>query len=155
MSLENGTYIITNKATRRPVGALEGSSDPLTRVVTLPGGVKAPFWKLTKEGEDSYKLSQEQGAALEINNLLFLDLKTHYPHPATWKIERVSHEGDDAGYIITSSNEGGVPLGWVVTNPTPFSQVSVRHLIATPSFPPQYPPSEVFSIVRVDRDDAN
>ena len=61
-------------------------------------------WKLTKEGEDSYKLSQEQGAALEINSLLFLDLKTHYPHSATWKIERVSQEGDDAYMYVKSSS---------------------------------------------------
>ncbi|KAJ2911343.1 hypothetical protein MD484_g9071, partial [Candolleomyces efflorescens] len=155
MSLESGTYKITNNATNGPVGA-EGSSGTLTKVVSFPSDheAKAPLWKLTKLSDGNYQLVQAQGAAVEIGNLLFVANRNVFPNHATWKIEHVSHLGDDA-YIITSANAGGRSLGWVVTKPIPFSQVSVRPLIVVPSFPPQYPPNEVFTIVRVDTDDAN
>ena len=44
MSLENGTYIIRNQSTKTPIGALEeGKPIPISKVVTLPGGVRAPL----------------------------------------------------------------------------------------------------------------
>ena len=44
MSLETGTYIITNLSTKTPIGAVDDAGpDPIVKVVNLPHGVQAPF----------------------------------------------------------------------------------------------------------------
>ncbi|KAJ2911657.1 hypothetical protein MD484_g8756, partial [Candolleomyces efflorescens] len=155
MSLENGTYIIRNQSTKTPIGALEeGKPIPISKVVTLPGGVRAPLWKVTKERDGFYKFTQDGGAAIEINKLLFVDSKIEDPHLTTWKVEHVPQHGDDA-YIVTNLKFGGPSLGWVVTEPAPYAQVAVRPLISTPSFPPRFPPNEVFDFIRADDDDVD
>ncbi|RXW18677.1 hypothetical protein EST38_g7176 [Candolleomyces aberdarensis] len=157
MSLENGTYTITNQLTNSPVGSLDGTgSNPVSRVVTLPREMKAPSWKLIKEGDGFYRLTQERGAAIEINGLLFLSERVEDKFLTTWRVEPAPQNGENA-YIITNLKLGGPSSGWVVTEPAPYAQVAVRPLISTPSLTPPFPSNEVFDIVRDDRDgdDAN
>ncbi|KAJ2930997.1 hypothetical protein H1R20_g6079, partial [Candolleomyces eurysporus] len=157
MSLENGTYIITNQLTRSPVSSLDGTrSNPVSRVVTLPRGVEAPFWNLIKERDGFYRLTQERSAAIEIDGLLFLSDRNEDKFLTTWSVEHAPEHGENA-YIITKLKLGGPSSGWVVTEPTPYAQVAVRPSIYTQSLPAQLTPNQVFNIVRVDRDgdDAN
>ncbi|RXW19943.1 hypothetical protein EST38_g5922 [Candolleomyces aberdarensis] len=151
MTLENGTYIIINQLTKGPIGGAEQVGD-LSKVISLPGGVRPPLWKLTKERDGLYRLTQEPGAPVEIDRLLFLSDRDEDKDRATWKVEHVPQQGRNA-YIITNAKSDGPSSGWVVTDYELYTQVAVRPLIVFPTYPPRYPPGEVFDIVRVNSDD--
>ncbi|KAJ2923075.1 hypothetical protein H1R20_g14016, partial [Candolleomyces eurysporus] len=151
MSLENGTYIILNQLTKGPIGGAERSGD-VSKVISLPGGVRPPFWKFTKVHDSLYKITQESGTSIEIDRLLFLSDRAEDNDLTTWKVEHVPQQGKNA-YIITHTL-GGPTTGWVLNEYEPFNQVAVRPLIVFPTYPPRYPPGEVFDIVRVE-DDVN
>ena len=59
-------------------------------------------WKVTKERDGFYKFTQDKGAAIEVNKLLFLDSKVEDPYLTTWKVEHVPQHGDNAYMYVNS-----------------------------------------------------
>jgi hypothetical protein len=61
-----------------------------------------------------------------------------------------SEDTDGVNGRIVSAHEQN--LGWVVPNEELYTQLDVKPLISTKSLPPQFPPNELFEIVRLLED---
>ncbi|KAJ2912555.1 hypothetical protein MD484_g7852, partial [Candolleomyces efflorescens] len=147
MSLETGKYIITNKMTNGGVGP--HGDGPVTKVVLLPDGVKAPSWKLTKIEGSCYEITQDGRVAIEQEGGLVLSGEDD--EKPVWRLESVPQQGENAYTIVEARGY----LGWAAPSEEPYTQVAVRHLIVHPTYPPRYPLFELFDIVKDDGDDAN
>ncbi|KAI0070799.1 hypothetical protein K474DRAFT_1679867 [Panus rudis PR-1116 ss-1] len=150
MTLEDGTYIIScdlgDGAKYIRYDDKGDSVRPDKRVVTLPGGVKAPEWKI-KKVDNGYIVSIDGMKTGERDGYLFTDVPDE--DVEKWNIEEVPQHGKDI-YIINITRR---ERGWVFpTDAEPYQQLLVRPLIVFPTFPPRYPAHELFSIVPVKND---
>ncbi|KAJ2912556.1 hypothetical protein MD484_g7853, partial [Candolleomyces efflorescens] len=152
MSLETGKYIITSRSTEGGLGPYGHSEGPLTKVVALPSAVDKPVWKLTKVEEGLYTITQDGGVAIEQKGFLFLSEQDDKKH--LWRLESISHQGENAYTIMNAKGYGGSGWSVPITNGAN-KQVAVRTLIVHPTWPPRYPEFELFDIVKDDSDDAN
>ncbi|KDR77726.1 hypothetical protein GALMADRAFT_65624, partial [Galerina marginata CBS 339.88] len=144
-AMDTGIYIITSKVDEFPVGrnAAEDLSRDPKKVVILPKGIEAPKWILQKVSDDTFIMKAGSNYTADIGNMLFAVL-TDVPRPTLWKIEPQFHLGKNTYTVISSDNP---ILGWAVPD------IAVRPLIVQPSFPPTFPPHELFVITRIDYED--
>ncbi|THG95044.1 hypothetical protein EW026_g6534 [Hermanssonia centrifuga] len=125
MSLVTGNYIITSK-----------------KVVSLPAGVQPPVWAVQLLDNGKYILKIGGAATAEFENNVFAIL-LDVPIPTEWVITAVPQHGPNV-YIIENGDRSA---GWVIPEEEAYTQVAVKPLTATKSFPPQYLPNEQYYIV--------
>ncbi|KAI0793524.1 hypothetical protein C8Q75DRAFT_713078 [Abortiporus biennis] len=123
------------------------------RIVLLPetGGPDgwSPEWTIEKKDE-GYIMKSLNNYTAGLDGKLVAILIPDMAPPQIWKITPQPRHGENV-YTIEASDSAE---GWVVPEPeellTPASTVVVRPLIVGPSYPPFFPPSELFKIERVD-----
>ncbi|KAG8996129.1 hypothetical protein FRB94_008554 [Tulasnella sp. JGI-2019a] len=155
MSIESGLYIVVNKANGHNIGRypVEDRSLLPKRVMVLPQGVQAPMWIIEKKPDSNYTMKAGGAPASTQNSLLFVSLIDGIPPPAaSWCITATPQHGENT-YIIELDDKSA---GWVVPDTNPdggdLVQVQVKPLISTKSMPPQYPATELFTLIRIDRE---
>ncbi|KAJ3711018.1 hypothetical protein C8R42DRAFT_728952 [Lentinula raphanica] len=136
MSIEPGKYII--RYDDNNVSGYDGK-------VVLGG--PPSIWVFDRPGDSDdgreYIITNQDG-----DSIANIDGKLESSSDTTkWIVERAEVQGDNS-YIIRSSVYGS-PLGWVAPE-NPDEQILCRVLIMFPSYPPRYPPNEVFEIVKDD-----
>ncbi|KDR79612.1 hypothetical protein GALMADRAFT_63312 [Galerina marginata CBS 339.88] len=143
--MDSGLYIITSKMEEFPVGrnAAEDLSLNPKKVIILPKGIEAPRWILQKVSDDTFIMKAGGNYTANIDDKLFAVLMDE-PRPTLWKVDPQFHLGENTYTVISGENPR---LGWVVLD------IAVRPLIVQPSFPPRFPPQELFVITRLDRGD--
>ncbi|KAF3928791.1 hypothetical protein ABW21_db0206390 [Orbilia brochopaga] len=144
--LKTGTYVIKtfNKdffISRR--FAEDRSLLPKAIYARRAGGPDAT-WKITKNSDGTYRMSNKGGAIYQEGEFVFAQLMKE-PVDLDWKITAVPQHGADAYIIETRNGQGWLTKGQVVDQET---QVSVGPLASTRSIPPQYFPNEVFFITK-------
>ncbi|KAG9007459.1 hypothetical protein FRB93_007874 [Tulasnella sp. JGI-2019a] len=122
MSLIPGTYIIKSKMNDLYIGPNNGA------VISLPPGTEAPRI-------DGKWAANDDGKLAVTNDLSVL-----------WRI--TNDERNGPGAFVIGRTDG--PEGWVMSEEEPGNQVAVRILIVAPSWPPFYPPNEVWMLSRVE-----
>ncbi|KAM5542253.1 hypothetical protein V8D89_004126 [Ganoderma adspersum] len=154
MALESGRYYIFSKIddAAAPVGRnfIEDKSLLPKAVYKLPKGVEPPVWDVERLPNGHYKLQSRGAAVGAVDRLLFAFLIEAETLVATleWSIQRDERDGDGNCYIVTRPDGEG----WVITDmdSEDVAQIAVRPLIVGPSFPPFYPPNEVFVFKKVE-----
>ncbi|KAJ3818097.1 serine protease inhibitor [Lentinula raphanica] len=136
MSIEPGKYII--RCGDNNVSGYDGK-------VVLGG--PPSIWVFDRPGDSDdrreYIITNQDG-----DSVANIDGRLESSSDTTkWIVERAEVQGDNS-YIISSSVYGS-PLGWVAPENTN-EQILCRVLITFPSYPPRYPPNEVFEIVKDD-----
>ncbi|KAF6753586.1 proteinase inhibitor [Ephemerocybe angulata] len=154
-ALTTGQYLIVSLANKLPVGRAlrEDRSLNPKKIITLPRDEESPRWVIEKDWQEgAYKISIRGGTAIELNGLLFAGLIPDLPNN-TWKIESQPQHGKST-YTISLAGDG-YGKGWVVPGNVDEegTQLAVRPLIVQPSYPPRYPPFELFEITRLGDDD--
>ncbi|KAF8657092.1 hypothetical protein AX16_002279 [Volvariella volvacea WC 439] len=147
MPLTSGIYTIKNQD--KPVGRyfVEDLSLLPKRVLLLPDRIpEIPRWIVEDKGNKSYILRALGAPTGKYKDSVYAFL-IQEEDAEKWRVEPVEHLGPNK-YIITTNDGSG---GWVAPEETENS-IAVRPLIVGPSFPPFYPPNEVFEFIRLDRD---
>lgn len=147
MPLESGTYYILNGndyVRRFAAGSCPPSSEKI--FCPLPGHNQPETWEVEALGENLYKLKANGAytAALE-GRLCAVPLPDSRPEP--WMIlEQPRHEGS---YTIQTANRDG---GWIRVreyDEDDDTNIKVKPLIVGPSYPPYFPPFELWKFQRV------
>ncbi|KAJ3835256.1 hypothetical protein F5878DRAFT_693308 [Lentinula raphanica] len=154
MSIEPGKYII--RYDDNNVSGYDGK-------VVLGG--PPSIWVFDRPGDSDdrreYIITDQDG-----DSVANIDGKLESSSDTTkWIVERAEVQGDNSYMQMLVSSwlklelEGsfhsirssvyGSPLGWVAPE-NPDEQILCRVLIMFPSYPPRYPPNEVFEIVKDD-----
>ncbi|KAG9013673.1 hypothetical protein FRB94_001235 [Tulasnella sp. JGI-2019a] len=136
MSLIPGTYIIKSKMNDLYIGPNNGA------VISLPPGTEAPRWQVEQSGNGTYVVKIDGKWAANDDGKLAVtsDLSV------LWRI--TNDERNGPGAFVIGRTDG--PEGWVMSEEEPGNQVAVRILIVAPSWPPFYPPNEVWMLSRVE-----
>ncbi|KAI0789335.1 hypothetical protein C8Q75DRAFT_806981 [Abortiporus biennis] len=153
MSLESGKYLISAMATegKNKVGRywIEDKSLLPKRIILLPetGGPDgwSPEWTIEKK-DDGYIMKSLNNYTAGLNGELVAILIPDMAPPQNWKITAQPRHGENV-YTIEASDSAE---GWVIPEPEELTPVIVRPLIVGASYPPFFPPSELFKIERVD-----
>ncbi|KAK6521731.1 hypothetical protein TWF506_001934 [Arthrobotrys conoides] len=101
-------------------------------------------WEIEHQNEDEYILRCHGAPVASHDQQLFAILTEHHP-PTVWKITKQAQ----GGYTIVVADDSG--LGWVL----PFidegdnKPIAVRPLIVQPSYPPRFPPNELFKFEKL------
>ncbi|KAF8882960.1 hypothetical protein BD779DRAFT_1626449 [Infundibulicybe gibba] len=149
--LESGLYLISSRQDEVYVGRhfVEDLSLLPKRILSLPHGVQAPrvSWIVEKLPNGRYRLRAGGAPTGVKDNLVFALLIDIFP-AEEWVITHRENHGPNV-YTIEKADTSG---GWVLPENEPYTQVAARPLIATKSLPPQFPPNELWTFVRIDRD---
>ncbi|GLB43055.1 putative peptidase family M48 [Lyophyllum shimeji] len=149
--LESGTYyIIRSAATKQPIGRRQHEDRSLLPkvIVNYPEDAKVTedlAWKVTELGPGRYKLENRRGAAIELDGHVYAAIAGHVF--GRWEI--TFHE-QAKGYTITDTSRGN---GWVLVDEDKDNQIACRPLIVGPSYPPYYPPQEIWKFEKFNEDD--
>jgi len=144
--------MIASKVDSRPIGRypVEDLSLLPKRVLSLAMGTHAsPF--IVQKSDKGYTVRALGAPTGAIDGQLFAVL-LDFPPAEDWIITPQPQHGENT-YTIEKNDRSG---GWVVDDEEVFGNaraIKVKPLIATKSLPPQYPNTELFTFVRVDRDD--
>lgn len=149
MSLESGMYNIRCLANNNTVNRfhIEDRSLMPKRILPLKSDQDEGMrpWVILKCGDNTYKMKALGSPVGENDGLLFAFLIGE-EQGREWKIEACPQMGENC-FVIMRPDE---PVGWCVPElEEDRVQIAVRPLISTRSFPPKYPPNEVFVITRV------
>ncbi|KAF8882225.1 hypothetical protein BD779DRAFT_1787957 [Infundibulicybe gibba] len=146
--LESGIYIVSSKKDGVYVG--RGLNEDMSllpkAVLSLPPGVRAPFWIVEKLKDDHYRLKIEGAPTGVKDKHVFAFLMENDDKPEDWVIK---HRDFHDAYTIERSSGND---GWILPSEKPYTQVAVGPLNAQPSAPPQYPLNELWNFVRIDRE---
>ncbi|KAG9010629.1 hypothetical protein FRB95_008188 [Tulasnella sp. JGI-2019a] len=142
MSLESGTYIITNNAFKTLIGRnpFEDRSLLPKPVQSLPPGSDPPMWEILKTGSD-YVMNIGGAPATEMDGLVSA-LLMDPENGSKWCITPQPQHGPNV-YTIELADKS---KGWVVPTEEPETQVALQPLISTKSIPPQFPATQLFMI---------
>ncbi|KAJ3745630.1 serine protease inhibitor [Lentinula detonsa] len=145
MSLETGRYIITSGDYAVGRRSSEDRS-LLPKGIFLTSKDWESSWVFEKSGnqQDEYTIKSNGSPIAHIDGVVVAVL-TDLFSATKWIVEAVPQHGDNA-YIITTPEHD---QGWVSSEEVG-QQISVKPLIAAPSFPPHYLPNEVFQIIKVE-----
>ncbi|KAH8092542.1 hypothetical protein BXZ70DRAFT_459676 [Cristinia sonorae] len=151
--LKPGHYLIQSVATGKYIGrnSKEDRSLRPKPVLQLPDSVDPHPWIVEKLPDgDSYILRARGAPTAAVDGDVYAIL-LDVPLPEFWKISSPERNPNDE-YIIETNNR---TRGWAVPGDEDFIKIAVRPLIVGPSFPPFYPPNQVFKFIPVERDDAS
>ncbi|KAE9391951.1 hypothetical protein BT96DRAFT_924990 [Gymnopus androsaceus JB14] len=103
-------------------------------------------WEIVSVGNGTYQL-KNKGAVVGVQNgLLYAYLITEQASSQAWIITAQPQHGPNQYTIETADRQ----TGWVVQPGRRRSEsVAVRPLIVQPSFPPRFPPTELWTITPV------
>ncbi|RDX56748.1 hypothetical protein OH76DRAFT_1477320 [Lentinus brumalis] len=144
MSLHGNYHIVTmdgNHAIGR--NFVEDLSLLPKRVMTLPvQGPRMPTWEIHPISDGKYKI-KTGGSYVGVlpNGYISAFLLEDMLQGEKWKIQPVSHHGENAYIILQEDGE----RGWSFKEGD-YQQLSVDHVICTPSKPPHYMPNMIFKI---------
>ncbi|KIK02598.1 hypothetical protein K443DRAFT_96532 [Laccaria amethystina LaAM-08-1] len=144
MTIVAGQYLIRNKAAEAFVQrGLEGDKSLLPKkVISIPPGVRA---KPSQDG-DFYVLKANGAPAFSEDGLVFVSLLEDSNINVKWRITAVPHVGHNV-YLPRTHMEVGYR---VLATAKSYTQVAFRPLIVGPSFPPFYPPTQLWIISPFD-----
>ncbi|TFK92083.1 hypothetical protein K466DRAFT_562484 [Polyporus arcularius HHB13444] len=149
MSLANDSYHIMTLEGRHAIGRnfVEDKSLLPKRILTVPiQGLRAPMstliWDIEPIGDGNYKI-KTRGSYVGVlpDGHIFAFVLEEMIQGAEWTIQHVPQHGEDA-YIILQKNR---ERGWSYKEED-YGQLSVNHVICTPSVPPHYMPNMIFII---------
>ncbi|THH33048.1 hypothetical protein EUX98_g1124 [Antrodiella citrinella] len=152
-TLKPGSYMIESLLNGNAVHRFPTEDHSLLpkAIFLLSKGVQGHgFWDVKRTNDGGYILAANRSPVATIDGKLFAIL-LDMPPPQVWDIKLSERDGPDC-FIIA---ERYSPRGWVANadaDDDELNQISVRPLIIGPSYPPFYPPNEVFKFIRVDRD---
>ncbi|KAF8882226.1 hypothetical protein BD779DRAFT_1648139 [Infundibulicybe gibba] len=147
--LETGMYIINSKQDGAYVGRnfIEDHSLLPKAVISLPHGVQAPHWVVEKLPNGRYRLKVGGAPTGVERDLVFAFLLDHHP-VEEWVITHRENHGPNV-YTVEKADHHS---GWVLPDKEPYTQIASCPLRATKSLPPQFPPNELWSFTRIDRE---
>lgn len=157
--LHPGNYIIANKAHNLHLGRGIHEEDSLLPkdIVTLPGGVRAPIWKVERLHNGRYKLAVSKPPGREhfvadIKNKVYAILDPKDPvKPTEWTIKPIEGFGPHV-YIVEAPSR----KVWAVPQMKPYTQVIVETIIvlaeAQEEIPLPYSPTQLFTFSPAPRD---
>ncbi|EGX43139.1 hypothetical protein TWF173_008893 [Orbilia oligospora] len=117
-------------------------------VYALPPSETGPntIWQIDQVKDNEYILKCH-GAPTAVHDHRLYAVLTDEPPPTPWKIEKQAQ----GGYTIIKADGNGI--GWVVSfEDGEEKPIAVRPLIVQPSYPPRFPPTELFKFKRVEMD---
>ncbi|KAH7922327.1 hypothetical protein BV22DRAFT_1037609 [Leucogyrophana mollusca] len=110
-------------------------------IVSLPPGGQPAAWNVEQLEGGRYKLSIGGAPTGVINNALYAFLLGE-PYEEWIITYRPNHRA----YTIEKED---MRAGWVMPSEDDYTQIAVRPLIVGPSFPPFFPPTELWKFDRV------
>ncbi|KAG8845280.1 hypothetical protein FRB96_002569 [Tulasnella sp. 330] len=135
-----GVYTVTNKMSGAPVGCA-GDDDP--RIVVLDNGTQPPTWVVETNG--STNVLKVMGVPVTGSGGGILVAGPNPGGNPLWMFLNSIRDGQDCYAIVATDRI----TGWVVAGDEPNAPIVVRPLITIPTWPPAYPPNEVFTFTRV------
>ncbi|KAF3078934.1 hypothetical protein TWF569_000343 [Orbilia oligospora] len=118
-------------------------------IYALPSSETGPntIWQIDQVQDDEYILKCHGAPTAAHDGHLYAVL-IDVPPPTPWKITKQAQ----GGYTIVKADEDG--FGWVVSfdEDREGKPIAVRPLIVQPSYPPRFPPTELFKFRRVEMD---
>ncbi|CAL1715321.1 unnamed protein product [Somion occarium] len=153
MSLESGLYIISSQVENRYVGQNLAEGPPLVPkdIFALPEGVRAPRW-IVERNDKGYRLVADRAPTGVLEDRVVALVIDRATGIEDWILTAQPQHGENV-YIIERQDRSS---GWVVKedgDSTFGDPILAKPLIATMSLPPQYLPTELFTFVRIDRED--
>ncbi|KAG8985632.1 hypothetical protein FRB94_003526 [Tulasnella sp. JGI-2019a] len=147
MSVQTGLYIITNKQMGMLIGQLPIEDKSLCPkcVCSLPQGIQPPRWEVQNNSSD-YTMKIMRASVGAQDSVLFTFLIDEGAEQNKWSITPTPQHGPD---IIELADRSA---GWAVPSDDPETQLVVQPLISTKSLPPQYPASQLFTLIHIDRE---
>jgi len=152
MSLSSGIYIITSNADGANVGRhpIEDRSLHPKPVLALPKEIDPPKF-IVEQNDTGYKLKAHGSPLGVYNNQVFAFLLEESQFE-NWVITAQPQHGKNV-YTVEQNDRFA---GWIVDNAEgPFGGhfINVKPLIVAPSLPPHFPQNELFTFIRIDRED--
>ncbi|KAH8092541.1 hypothetical protein BXZ70DRAFT_1067063 [Cristinia sonorae] len=151
-TLTPGLYFIQSVATDRFIARPQNEDKSLLpkAVVQLPAGQKPESaWvveSLPGADDNSYILRIGGAPTAKVDDRLFAILIDGEPNPEVWKVTHPERNASNEFIVETNNSEAG----WVIQdNSEDNDQILVKPLIVGKSFPPFYPPTEVFKFTPV------
>ncbi|TFK31010.1 hypothetical protein BDQ12DRAFT_730025 [Crucibulum laeve] len=142
-SLTSGHYIIRNVSKADgSVGrnlAEDKSLNP-KKIVSLPSSIQAEAWIIEELPNGNYKLRARGSPTGARDGKVYAFLTENGDE---WKVTRRENHGRNV-FTIEEANGSN---GWVLNSNEEYSQIECKPLTATKSFPPQFPSTELWSIV--------
>jgi len=147
MSLDNGVYIITSKASGNPVSRYPIETLVLEpkQVFVLPPGLQAlPL--IVKNSNDGHQILAGGAPTGVLKQKVYAFLLGEQSED--WVITAQPQHGDNVYTIETKDRS----TGWVVNGGSDDdrNEIAVHPLIVGLSDPPFFPPNQLFTFIRVD-----
>jgi len=150
--LPSGQYFILNDKLFAGRNFREDKSIMPKRVFCPTDHDEPELWQIRALPNGRYKLSA-RGAPTGARNGLLLAFLLDDQGPEEWVItKRKVDDSDRSLYTIETANRNA---GWIALRDEadPPNQIAVRPLIVGPSFPPFFPPNELWNIENEDEDE--